>query len=306
MKVGIVGAGRSRNGLGPFLATSLERAGARVVAVAGRDQERAVANAGQLELALRHDVAAAADVAVLCRSGIDALVVATPVEHHLAALQAALAVGLPCLCEKPLVAPADVDAGLAVVQQFEQRGIVLHENVQWPFVLPMVGALYGERRGLVRRVGLGMSPGGTGAGVMLRDALPHLLSVAQAAVGAPLRLLSAKLDDSSPAATACALSARLAHGGGELQADLQLRHCATQPRPAWLSVDGRRIDRRIGPGYAIEFLAGGCALPIEDPLQQLVDHFVAAVRARTPVPAEHRTIAERLSLYGQILRRVGI
>jgi hypothetical protein len=305
VNIGIVGAGRSRNGLGPFLAASFERAGAHVLGVAGRDVERAEANALELSQSLGHGVGAAVDVPALCRAGIDALVIASPAEHHLEALQAALEAGIACLCEKPLVAPAQVEAGLAAVRGFEERGLVLHENVQWPFVMPMVGKFYGERHGPVRRVGLGLSPAATGASVMVRDALPHLISVAQAAAGAPVKLLSAELDHDSPTATECVLGTKLGYTGGELSAELYVRHCKKPPRPAWLAIDGRRLDRRIGPGYAIEFVAGGLVLPIVDPLQQLVDRFVAAVQKPKSVAPQHRTIAERLSLYGEILQRAG-
>src|SRR5262245_11429422 len=95
LPTGIVGAGRSRNGLGPFLATFLERAGCRVTAVAGRSPERAEANAAALGERLGHEVRPCRDLDELCTSGIAALVIASPPEHHLAALRAAAAAGLP-------------------------------------------------------------------------------------------------------------------------------------------------------------------------------------------------------------------
>ena len=54
LHVGIVGAGRSRNGLGPFLASHLEAAGGQVVAVSGRSADRAAAAADGLETRLGH------------------------------------------------------------------------------------------------------------------------------------------------------------------------------------------------------------------------------------------------------------
>src|SRR4051812_30430380 len=141
--VGIVGSGRTRNGLGPVLAAFLEQSRCRVVAVAGRSADRAGVNAGALEQHLGHPVYACRDVGELCTSDIAALIIASPPEHHLAALQAAVAAKLPVLCEKPLVHEHQVSDGCAVVDAFMHDGILLMENCQWPFVLPVLQELYG-------------------------------------------------------------------------------------------------------------------------------------------------------------------
>ncbi|MEQ1634929.1 MAG: Gfo/Idh/MocA family oxidoreductase, partial [Planctomycetota bacterium] len=177
LRIGLVGAGRSRNGLGPFLASACEKAGARVVAVAGRDAERAAHHAEELAQRLKHPVEARADLQALCAGGIDALVIASPQEAHLAALRAAASNGLSCLCEKPLVDPRDAALGLAVVQQFRGQGLVLHENAQWPFVLPVLAQLFSRPEGSPRLLEMGLSPMGGGALSMVADSLPHLLSL---------------------------------------------------------------------------------------------------------------------------------
>src|SRR5262245_18558560 len=144
LAAGIVGSGRSRGGLGPFLATFLERAGCQVTAVAGRSLARAAENAAALGLRLGHEVRPCRDVAELCVSGISALVIASPPEHHLPALQAALSARLPVLCEKPIVSERDTVAGTAVVSAFATRRILLAEHCQWPYVLQALPKLYGD------------------------------------------------------------------------------------------------------------------------------------------------------------------
>ena len=304
----MVGAGRSRNGLGPFVARAFERAGARVVAVSGRDAARAAANASELAKGLGHEVAAAPDVSALCRTGIDVLAVTSPQEHHLQALLAALAAGIPCLCEKPLVGDADVEQGLAVASAFGQRGLLLGENCQWPLVLPAIDALHGPAQAPVRRVAMGLSPIGIGARTMVRDTLSHLLSVVQAVAGAAadLQLRDVDLGERSNQALACTLRLSFVYRGGELRAELQLRHCEEQPRPAWLEVDGRRVDRRIGAGYAIAFAGAGREVAVEDPMHELVAAFVANLRQRSAEAARRsaEVIAERLRLYGEVQRAV--
>ena len=145
LRIGIVGAGRSQQGLGPYLAAAFEAAGCRVTAVAGRDAHGGLRGAQQLARALGHPVDAAVDVAALARA-VDALVIASPVPSHAQALDAALAAGVPCLCEKPLVSPREAAAGRARVQTFAARGLLLDENCQWPFVLPALFELFPRLR----------------------------------------------------------------------------------------------------------------------------------------------------------------
>src|SRR5689334_8449589 len=93
--IGIVGAGRSRDGLGPFLAKFFEEEGLCVAGVSGRSVDRATVNAATLGQQLSHEVKSFASPAVLCAADIAALVIASPVQFHLEALQAAAEVGLP-------------------------------------------------------------------------------------------------------------------------------------------------------------------------------------------------------------------
>ncbi|MFO0276269.1 MAG: hypothetical protein ACK533_03210, partial [Planctomycetota bacterium] len=99
LRVGIFGAGRSRQGLGPFLARAFEAAGATVAAVAGRDAAGGVRAAGELAALLGHPVAAA-DAMALARA-VDALGVAAPVARHLAGVDDGLAAGGRCGCGRP-------------------------------------------------------------------------------------------------------------------------------------------------------------------------------------------------------------
>src|SRR5438270_13186930 len=99
--VGIVGAGRTRNGLGPFLAEYLEKQGCFVAGVSGRSLERATVNAEAIARNLGHEVKPFASPKALCATGVAALVIASPPEFHLEALEAAAEAGLPALCEKP-------------------------------------------------------------------------------------------------------------------------------------------------------------------------------------------------------------
>lgn len=313
LRIGVVGAGRSRNGIGPFLAQAFEREGARVAAVAGRGAARAEANATALAGMLGHPVAAFADERELSRSDIDVMVIASPTTAHAAGLEAALDAGLACFCEKPIADLADVDDALAVLGRFASGGIAFAENAQWPYVLPVVDEAHGHAaRGTRVRLEVGLSPIDSDPLQMAKESLPHLVSMAWA-------LAAPRPGDSIGLRSAQAVSVR----DGELvvessfdsatvrvDARLNLAQCVEQPRPAWLSVDGRRIDRRIGPGYTISFVGGGREIAVVDPLQSMVGGFVRECRQpKTEASALRRHAAtmaagERLRLWRDMLRRL--
>lgn len=315
LRVGLLGAGRTRQGLGPYLARAVELAGARVVAIAGRERARCDSVARELSAQLGHAVEVAADATSLAHQ-VEALVVAAPVPGHLAGLEAALAAGVPCLCEKPLVGVGDTARGLACVERFRTRGLLLIENCQWPFVLPALDLLYPERRHAeprgrtVRQLAMGLGPGWPGP-AMVVDSLSHVLSVLQALVPLPgsARAEQVEQDDPSPAATRNVVRFVVRGPAGVTAVRLELTHCPAQPRPAWLEVDGARIDRRIGPDYTQSFVRpDGRAEPVQDPLHQLVygffTDFHAGNRDRTEAHAD--AILLRLRLYADVLQQLGI
>lgn len=111
--------------------------GSRLVAVHGRDAERAAAFAQQCQ-AQWPDPAGAPRVstdlaALLADPAVDAVYIATPHAQHGAPVRAALAAGKPVLCEKPLV-PNRAE-GEALVALSRERGVFLMEAV-WTRFLP--------------------------------------------------------------------------------------------------------------------------------------------------------------------------
>jgi predicted dehydrogenase len=94
MRFGLIGAGC----IGQLRARALQKlAGAKLVAIADLDQQRAVEVAGPVGAKV---FANAADV--FRSEGIDAIIVSTPPQFHEQAVLAALAAGKHVLCEKPL------------------------------------------------------------------------------------------------------------------------------------------------------------------------------------------------------------
>ncbi|HEB54243.1 MAG TPA: hypothetical protein ENI87_13400 [bacterium] len=308
LRVGIVGAGRSRQGLGPYLAGFFERAGVRVFGVSGRDRERTEAVAGALSGEFAHPVVPFAGAGALA-AAVDALVVACPVQGHLDGLDAALAAGVPCLCEKPLVAAEDAARGLERVRHFRERGLLLMENCQWPFVLPELLPATDPATTSPRAVAMRLSPIGVGR-AMVEDSLSHVLSLVQALVALPPDAEAVDVVQSCPArdATENSVRFRIVGGTGGVDVRLDLKTCPQQPRPAWFTIDGARYERRIGEGYRISFVApDGRTLNVRDPLERLVYGFVANLQAnhRERIDALAEAIALRIRLYAGVLQALG-
>jgi hypothetical protein len=307
LRCGLVGPGRRRNGLGPFLAAFAESAGLRVVAVAGRDSERTRSDADALATELGHPLAAFTSVeSMLDRTDLDAMIIASPAQAHAAALHAAAARGLDVLCEKPLCARADAAAVDHLLDTFLASGAVLMENCQWPFVLGDFRRLYPAVREPAERLILGLSPA-AGGPMLLEDSLSHFLSLVQALAPAA-DLGGARWSFDRPiesTTTAATLELEVAQPGARFHGRFELAVVASQPRPAWLVVDGLRADRAIRlPGYRQELVApDGRWQPLDDPMRQLVYGFRTLVRERhlDQIRAESERIRHRAALYRRIL-----
>ena len=103
-RVGLVGARRRRQGLGPFVARDLVRAGACVPCFVTTSAATRDAASGQLAATCGIEARGYTNVdEMLARERLDALAILSPAETHAAYLESALAAGLHVLCEKPLV-----------------------------------------------------------------------------------------------------------------------------------------------------------------------------------------------------------
>ena len=298
-----MGAGRSRNGLGPFLARDLEAAGARVVAIAGRHAGRTREVAAEMAASAGHEVAACTSLAELATDhGLDAVVIAAPIEVHLPALEACLEAGVSVLCEKPLVAPEQHEMVPELLDRFAERGLLLMENCQWPFMLGVLDELFPGLAGRpVERIEMLVSPIGRGR-AMVVDSLSHFLSVIQhlVRVDPSTQLRNLEVSACEQDTESLELNVELETPFPAVRSSLYLRQCAVQPRPAWVAVNGERVERRIRPqDYSISFTGGGRTIGIEDPLTALVRQFVVLLREPDldRARAEASLIRERARLY---------
>lgn len=319
-RIGIIGARRARQGLGPFVAKWLARHGADVVAHAGTSEATvAAASADLARLAGVHARGHVGIAALFEREDLDAAAILSPPEHHGEALDACLAAGVHVLCEKPLLLPLAADAVVARVRAYEEafagRGSLLWENCQWPHALPAFRALFPSARPVPRVFEMGLEPASHGP-TMLTDALSHPLSLLQELLGAELAVeaIAANVERAAETALPDAydLSFRAVGPRGTAQTRVVLRHRAQQPRRAWFALDGHHAERTLRlDDYSMQLTevdaspthraapplprAGARCVPLPDPLEAHLAAFLAAVARAAPErgPARHAAVVSR-------------
>jgi predicted dehydrogenase len=282
-RVGILGARRVRQGLGPFVARDLVAAGAEVPcflvssAAAIEPAQRALREAAGVDARGYTELGA-----LLAHERIDALAILTPSESHAHYLEAAAGAGLHALCEKPLCwgAPGLVVTAERCVRGFAERGLLLYENCQWPFTLPAFEALHpGSLAAPPRRFGMQMEPSSRGL-QSLGDALPHPISVLQALLPGAPRLRDVAFSSRDPQAPQLAVRFRYETDAGACDAEVLLTHSEGWPRRTSFSIDGRSAARRVSPGdYRLCLADAERSVPLPDPLTRLVADFVDALRS---------------------------
>jgi len=271
LRVGIVGARRVRQGLGPFVVRHLRELGAAVPcflvtrADGIPEVERETGARGYTDPRRMLDV-----------HPLDAIAICSPAETHERYLELALDARLHVLCEKPLLwGGAGLGARAAALERaYREAGLGLRECCQWPETLPAYGRLHRDV-GPVRSFAMRLSPASREPRVMLADSLSH-----------PLSLVRALVPDAGPATNVGfplvepgALSIRfsVSSRAGPVSVDIELVTQAHPPRIAAYAVNDHWAERRIRPGdYTFSFVAGVREVAVPDPLHALLARFVAA------------------------------
>ncbi len=282
----------------------------RVIATAGRDLGRTREATATLARELGHDVEARDGLDGLFAPGdLDALIVAAPVEAHLAGLQAALAGSVHVLCEKPFVTLDETEAVASLCAEFAERGLVLFENCQWPEVLPTFVELHGRIAEPPRAFEMRLSPSFRKGGEMIEDSLSHYLSLLQAMapVDASTRMTHCEFSTREPDREELTVRLGFAEPFDEIRGALHLVRCPEQPRPVWIEIDGRRLDRRVRlEDYSMLACDGDRSIALPDPLESLVAKFATAIRSpgseRVP---RHDAIVARARLFDAVVRAFG-
>ncbi len=305
-RVGLIGARRERQGLGPFVARELCTSGAEIACLLGTRQSTVDA--------ARRDLAALCGVeprgytdleAMLAGERLDALAVLCPSEVHETYLRAALDAGLHVLCEKPLVwGGGDLAVrGAALVEAFGERGLLLAANCQWPHALPAFRALHPESLGQrPERFEMLLEPISDGA-TRIGDAMPHPLSLLQCL--APDREAFLEHFRFEAEAGGIVVNFNYVAASDRIACRVHLRRGEREPREAGFAINGRWARRVVRqPGYALYFRSGDREVYVKDPLQSLIEAFMAELGSvlggRKPAAAVQ--ISSRMRMLESVLR----
>jgi predicted dehydrogenase len=124
VRIGLVGYGKGGRYFHAPLIAAAE--GCELAGVVVRSPQR------RADLAADHPgVPAHAGLADLAEAGVDAVVITTPLDSHLALVREAVERGLPVVCDKPFA--EDAAAGRAAVLAAERAGVLLsvYQNRRW-------------------------------------------------------------------------------------------------------------------------------------------------------------------------------
>jgi len=308
-RVGIIGARRSHQGLGPFVARILTGVGAEVPAFSCTNEASVAEASEQLQKLAGISAKGYADgERMLADESLDAVAILAPPRAHRVWLERALEAGLDVLCEKPFLwgADDDLDRTLEIVDGFERAGLLLMENCQWPATLPAFEQLHPESQGEpLRRFAMRLAPASAGV-EMIGDALPHPISVLQALV--PSKTVGIEeIHFSTHADDATQLSVGFRYVADEQPVEVMIELSASpgQPREAGLAVNGRWAHRVIRlRDYALFFASGAQVIDVPDPLVTHLETFVEALRADRPrvSAAENIRIRQRMSALDTLRR----
>ncbi len=279
MKIGIVGPSRRNQGTGGFVARFLHEAGASVSAVCATTQASAEHAAVDLGAAFGCRIRPFGSMEeMLARCDLDAVAICSPVPCHEDHLWRAAKAGLHVFCEKPLIwtgAPGIAELVADLTRTFEDRGLVLHQNTQWTFIIDDLASIVGKDAiPPTESFEMMMAPPAPGLS-MFWEAAPHPVSlmVALGATGSVSDLVCRCAEDLT-SLTMEFIALRC--GNAPLHARVVLQSQATQPRPCYLKLDGVLVQREIlslSP-YEWALRAKGSLRPIQDPLRRSVQHFV--------------------------------
>lgn len=307
LQIGLIGARRIRQGLGPFIARDFTSCGAEVALVLGRTDASAESAAHEIEVRTGARPRATADRSAFFAADLDAVCVLTPKGTHGASIESSLHAGRHVLCEKPVLwHPEAGDWGADardIEDRFAAKGLVFAVNAQWPWAIPAFESLHGPLQEVPRSLAMGLTPASTGR-EMIGDAAPHPLSLAQALRPDLERLSTVTFGRQEPAAVDFTAILEGALGPFELRVELR-GSGAPPPREAWFAVDGKRADRCVrASDYALFLREGARIVDFPDPLGERIAAFLRDVQSQEaagrPRRTPDRTCSRRLGMLADL------
>ncbi|HPR51012.1 MAG TPA: Gfo/Idh/MocA family oxidoreductase [Deltaproteobacteria bacterium] len=282
MNIGIIGARRTSNGIGEFIAKYFHAAGAQVNAVLGTTEQSSRVAADNLK---KYGIMAHPYIdfsRMMNEEDLDAVVIASPTPTHEYYIEQCIEAGAHVFCEKPFVSPDTASPARLLRRIFtraRRKRITIAMNSQWGFCLHAYEELCGTLgKGSAKTFQMRLSPICTGR-AMIPDSVPHALSILYTALG------DGMLQDVRIEGTRESMQVSFAYKWvhGTCKASVSLVTEQTQPRTLSFGFDGQDVHRAINMDtYTISFLHEGNSLVLTDPLDLSVRDFMEAIEDHRP------------------------
>ncbi len=278
LNVSIIGAGRTRNGIGEYIGKYFHKHGARVTSVLGTTEKTGL----QASSALRKYGIEAHPYTTfdeMVRSGKpDVVVIASPSSTHYEYLLKCLNSGLHIFCEKPFLWGDHTDIqerAEDILEKAREKKLIIAMNSQWPFSVDYYEEICGEIRiEETNHFSMRMSPFSPGK-VMIPESVPHPLSILYCRLG-PGEIRNLNFESNGEEE----MSIRFTYLFGSRACDVLIRlvHQKTQPREFSYGFNARIVFRSLDlKNYDVYFNYGNKKLRIADPLELSVKNFVEAL-----------------------------
>src|SRR4030043_1649242 len=301
MNVSIIGAGRTRNGIGEYIGKYFHKHGGKVTSVLGTTEKTSL----QASLALRkYEIEARpyTDFDQMVRAEKpDAVVIASPSSTHYGYLLECIDSGLHIFCEKPLIWGSDTDLRKRVEEIFEKalpKKLTIAMNSQWPFSIDAYEALCGKI--MIQKWNtffIRMSPPFPGR-EMIPESVPHALSLLYCLLGVgEIEDLNFESDGERE------LSISFSHLFGTQVCDVFIRLIfrETPPRDFSFGLNDKIVFRSLDfENYEIYFNYEDKKLRIVDPLELSVINFMEAVEKKIETFIGYLHILHNISLLKEI------
>ena len=278
MEISIIGAGRTRSGIGEYIGKYFHKYGGKVTSVLGTTDKTSL----QSSLALRkygieaHPYIDFNEMVKIEKP--DAAVIASPSSTHYEYLLKCIDSGLHIFCEKPFIWNDAMDPRKMVEGIFGkacEKKLTIAMNSQWPFSVELYEAICGKI--VIQKSNtffIGMSPPLPGR-EMIRESVPHALSLLYCLLGIG-RIEDLNFETNGERE----MSIRFGYQSETQACDvfIQLRFQETPPRPFSFGLNDRIVFRSLDlENYEIFFNFGGRKMRIIDPLELSVKNFMEAV-----------------------------
>jgi hypothetical protein len=282
LNVSIIGAGRTRNGIGEYIGKYFHQHGAKVTSVLGTTEK----TSNQASSALRTYGIEAHPYTnfdeMLRGEKPDAVVISSPSSTHYEYLLKCLDWGLHVFCEKPFLWDDQTDVSKRTEGIFErarEKKMTIAMNSQWPFSIDDYEEICGKIR--IKETNhffIRMSPFSPGK-VMIPESVPHPLSLLYCRLGAgEIKNLSFE----SKGEGEMSIRFNYMFGTRVCETFIRLVHQKNPPREFSFGFNDRIVSRSLDlKNYEIYFNYGSKKLRIVDPLELSVKNFIEAVEKKT-------------------------